>query len=129
MKILFSACGIIKNKNNEILLSSRRKKNILKNYWEFPGGKLENYENFNQALIREVKEEINIKILNSDITPLIFVRHKYRDFYLFMYVFKIKKWRGDLESCDKEELKWVKPYKLKKEKILPANKDIVKLLI
>ncbi len=129
MRTIFSSSGIISNKNKEILITSRKNKKILKSYWEFPGGKLKNTENFYQALVREVKEELNIKIKISNIAPLIFVNHKYRNFHLFMHVFKVKKWFGDISSHDYEELKWVKPRKLNQENILPANKDIVKLLI
>ena len=129
MRTIFCSSGIILNKNKEILINSRKNKNFLKSYWEFPGGKLKNTENFYQALVREVKEEVNIKIKISDIVPLTFVRHKYRNFHLFMHVFKVKKWSGDISSYDNEELKWVKSSKLKQQKILPANKDIIKLLI
>jgi len=129
MKTIFCSSGIITNKNKEILINSRKNKIFLKSYWEFPGGKLKSSENFYLALVREAKEELNIKIKISNIFPLIFVRHKYRDFYLFMHVFKVKKWSGDISSYDNEELKWVKSSKLKQQKILPANKDIIKLLI
>jgi len=129
MRTIFCSSGIILNNNKEILINSRKNKNFLKSYWEFPGGKLKNTENFYQALVREVKEELNIKIKISDIVPLTFVRHKYRNFHLFMHVFKVKKWSGDISSYDNEELKWVKSSKLKQQKILPANKDIIKLLI
>ena len=128
MKTIFCSSGIITNKNKEILINSRKNKKILKSYWEFPGGKLKSSENFYHALVREAKEELNIKIEISNIVPLIFVRHKYRDFHLFMHVFKVKKWSGDISSYDNEELKWVKSSKLKRQKILPANKDIIKLL-
>ena len=129
MKTIFCSSGIITNKNKEILINSRKNKKILKSYWEFPGGKLKSSENFYHALAREAKEELNIKIEISNIVPLIFVRHKYRDFHLFMHVFKVKKWSGDISSYDNEEFKWVKSSKLKQQKILPANKDIIKLLI
>jgi 8-oxo-dGTP diphosphatase len=129
MRTIFCSSGIILNNNKEILINSRKNKNFLKSYWEFPGGKLKNTENSYQALVREVKEELNIKIKISDIVPLTFVRHKYRNFHLFMHVFKVKKWSGDISSYDNEELKWVKSSKLKQQKILPANKDIIKLLI
>jgi len=128
MKTIFCSSGIITNKNKEILINSRKNKKILKSYWEFPGGKLKSSENFYHALVRESKEELNIKIEISNIVPLIFVRHKYRDFHLFMHVFKVKKWSGDISSYDNEELKWVKSSKLKRQNILPANKDIIKLL-
>ena len=129
MKTIFCSSGIITNKNKEILINSRKNKKILKSYWEFPGGKLKSSENFYHALVREAKEELNIKIEISNIVPLIFVRHKYRDFHLFMHVFKVKKWFGDISSHDNEELKWVNSSKIKQQKILPANKDIIKLLI
>ena len=129
MNALFCASGIIRNKNNQVLLTSRKNKNILNSYWEFPGGRLENGESFFQALIREVKEELNIKIIESEISPLIFIGHKYRNFHLFMHVFTIKNWRGNLKSIDNENLKWRNVNYLKKDKILPANKKIIDLLV
>ena len=62
MKVVFCSSAIIKNKNGEILLMSRKQKDSFINFWEFPGGKLKNNENFAVALFRELKEELNIKI-------------------------------------------------------------------
>ena len=62
MKVVFCSSAIIKNKNGEILLMSRKQKDSFTNSWEFPGGKLKNNENFAVALFRELKEELNITI-------------------------------------------------------------------
>ena len=62
MKVVFCSSAIIKNKNGEILLMSRKQKDSFINSWEFPGGKLKNNENFAVALFRELKEELNILI-------------------------------------------------------------------
>ena len=60
LKIVVSIALI--NNENKILLSKRPEKKHLSGFWEFPGGKVEDGETPEKALIREVKEELNIDI-------------------------------------------------------------------
>ena len=129
MKTVFCCCGILINNKKEILISSRTRKDYLKSYWEFPGGKVENGETFYSALNRELYEEMGIKINTGKIQPLNVITHKYSKFYLIMYAFIINKWQGKLNSYDKENLKWVKYDLLKKIKMLPGNKNLIMNLV
>ena len=126
MKTIFCACAILENNDSKILISSRRKKNYLKSYWEFPGGKLMNGENFYQAIKRELFEELSINIINVD--HFCFTKYSYSKFNLIMHTFKIHKWHGDIESMDGEQLKWIDKKMLKKSKLLHGNSEIIKLL-
>ena len=126
MKTIFCACAVLENKDSEILISSRRKKNYLKSYWEFPGGKLMNGENFYQAIKRELFEELSINSLKLE--HFCFTKYSYSKFYLIMHAFKINKWHGNITSLDGEKLKWVNKKTLKKSKLLHGNSEIVKLL-
>jgi 8-oxo-dGTP diphosphatase len=62
-------CALI-NSSNEILLANSPKYNL----WEFPGGKLEENETPEQAIIRELDEELGIKVAFSDLKPVTFIR-------------------------------------------------------
>ena len=125
MKVVFCSSAIIKNKNGEILLMSRKQKDSFTNCWEFPGGKLKNNENFVVALFRELKEELNIKIDINKLSNYEFFKHQYRSFLLMMYVFEVTEWTGKIISKEGELLRWVSAKELKKAKLLPANTKVV----
>ena len=125
MKVVFCSSAIIKNKNGEILLMSRKQKDSFTNCWEFPGGKLKDNENFAVALFRELKEELNIKIDISKLSNYEFFKHQYRSFLLMMYVFEVTEWTGKIISKEGELLRWVSAKDLKKAKLLPANTKVV----
>ena len=125
MKVVFCSSAIIKNKNGEILLMSRKQKDSFTNCWEFPGGKLKNNENFAVALFRELKEELNIKIDINKLSNYEFFKHRYRSFLLMMYVFEVTEWTGKIISKEGELLRWVSEKELKKAKLLPANTKVV----
>ena len=125
MKVVFCSSAIIKNKNGEILLMSRKQKDSFTNCWEFPGGKLKNNENFAVALFRELKEELNIKIDINKLSNYEFFKHQYRSFLLMMYVFEVTEWTGKIISKEGELLRWVPAKDLKKAKLLPANTKVV----
>ena len=125
MKVVFCSSAIIKNKNGEILLMSRKQKDSFINSWEFPGGKLKNKENFEIALFRELKEELNIKIDISKLSNYEFFKHQYRSFLLMMYVFEVTEWTGKIISKEGELLRWMSAKDLKKVKLLPANTKVV----
>ena len=125
MKVVFCSSAIIKNKNGEILLMSRKQKGSFTNCWEFPGVKLKNNENFAVALFRELKEELNIKIDINKLSNYEFFKHQYRSFLLMMYVFEVTEWTGKIISKEGELLRWVSAKELKKAKLLPANTKVV----
>ena len=104
---------------------SRKQKNSFTNSWEFPGGKLKNNENFAVALLRELKEELNIKIDINKLSNYEFFKHQYRSFLLMMYVFEVTEWTGKIISKEGELLRWVSAKELKKAKLLPANTKVV----
>ena len=104
---------------------SRKKKESFRDCWEFPGGKLNNYETYLEALVRELKEELSIKINIKELVDHSFFKHKYRDFLLMMYVFEIKKWSGKICNNEGVKLEWVSVRELRRKKLLPANIKVV----
>lgn len=86
MKEVYVACCIIEYDNK--ILICQRKENKFKNMWEFPGGKIEKNESSFDAIIREIYEELSLRIYNP---IFIFnIIYNYEDFKLNMDVYKTK---------------------------------------
>ena len=123
LKIVVSIALI--NNDNEILLSKRPKNKHLCGYWEFPGGKVETNEVPELALIREVKEELNIDINNKCIAPLSFSEFDYKEFQLLLLLYICRRWEGKPKSMENNEIMWVKPNMLRKYKMPPADDALI----
>ena len=113
------------NDANEILLSKRAKNKHLGGFWEFPGGKVETGEVPEIALIREIKEEINININNKCVAPLSFSEFDYKEFQLLLLLYVCRRWEGEPKSMEKNEIRWVKPNMLRKYKMPPADDALI----
>ena len=123
LKIVVSIALI--NDANEILLSKRPEKKHLSGYWEFPGGKVENGELPEIALIREIREELNIDINDKCIAPLSFSEFEYKEFQLLLLLYICRRWEGEPKSMENNELKWVEPNMLRKYKMPPADDSLI----
>ena len=123
LKIVVSIALI--NNENEILLSKRPEKKHLSGFWEFPGGKVEDGETPEKALIREVKEELNIDINNKCIAPLSFSEFDYNNFQLLLLLYICRRWDGVPMSMENNKLEWVKPNMLRDYKMPPADDALI----
>lgn len=104
--ILVSAVALI-DKDGRVLLTQRPKSKSMPGLWEFPGGKVEEGETPEVALIRELEEELGINTWSSCLAPLTFASHGYQDFHLLMPVFACRKWEGIPAPREKQTLKWM----------------------
>ena len=113
------------NDLNEILLTKRPKNKHLGGFWEFPGGKVEANELPEQALIRELKEELNIDLNNKCIAPLSFCEFDYKEFQLLLLLYVCRRWEGKPKSMENNEVRWVKPNMLRKYEMPPADDSLI----
>ena len=111
--------------NDQILISKRPEKKHLSGYWEFPGGKVKKNETPENAIIREVKEELNVNINNKCIAPLSFSEFDYKKFQLLLLLYVCRRWEGEPMSMEKNKIKWVKANKLRQFKMPPADDSLI----
>ena len=125
--ILVSAVALI-DQDGRILIAKRPDGKSMAGLWEFPGGKVELGETPEQALVRELSEELGIKTWNSCLAPMTFASHAYEDFHLLMPLFVCRKWEGIVIPKEEQELKWVYSNELKTYPMPPADKPLIPIL-
>lgn len=125
--ILVSAVALI-DVDGRILLAQRPAGKSMAGLWEFPGGKVETGETPEQALIRELQEELGINTWASCLAPLTFASHAYDDFHLLMPLFACRKWEGTPQSREQQELKWVYAKDLRNYPMPPADVPLIPIL-
>jgi 8-oxo-dGTP diphosphatase len=121
--VIVAACALL-NGEGEVLIAKRPHGRPLAGLWEFPGGKVEAGEEPEEALIRELHEELGIEIAQADLVPLTFASHAYPDFHLLMPVYLCKQWRGSIAAQENQELLWVKPDALRLYDMPPADEPL-----
>ena len=96
--------------------------------WEFPGGKIEEGERPEAALIRELSEELGIGTWESCLAPITFASHRYDDFHLLMPVFACRKWEGTPRGREGQRLAWARPSEMRDYPMPPADVPLVAAL-
>ncbi len=126
--VLVAACALI-DADNRILLAQRPEGKTLAGLWEFPGGKLEPGETPEEALVRELAEELGISTKVACLAPLTFASHAYPDFHLLMPLYICRRWEGTVTSREGQALKWVRASKLRELAMPPADEPLIPHLI
>ena len=126
-ELLNVVIGIIINTENKLLLNKRKKNTTLSGYWEFPGGKIKPNETLNQALSRELFEELGIKIGATD--PLDSIEYQYAEHDVVLLPFRIIDYTGTPRGLEGQELMWCSYSQLQNINILPANRLLIERLL
>lgn len=129
--IVHVAVAVILNDNDEVCISLRHKDAHQGGLWEFPGGKIEVDESVEQALIREIREELNLTVLSS--RPLITISHQYQDKQVCLHVHRVLSFQGQVEGLlvgvENQPVKWVSVTELSSYDFPAANSPIIKALL
>lgn len=128
MKILLVAAVALIDKDGRILLAQRPEGKSLAGLWEFPGGKVEQGESPEDALIRELHEELGIETWNSCLAPLSFASHRYEEFHLLMPLFACRRWQGVPIPREGQNLAWAYATELSKYPMPPADLPLIPVL-
>jgi 8-oxo-dGTP diphosphatase len=125
--VLVAAVALI-DPDGRVLIAQRPPGKSMAGLWEFPGGKVDAGETPEQALVRELKEELGIDTAASCLAPIAFASHGYETFHLLMPVFACRKWNGIARPREGQTLKWVAPRELSHFPMPPADLPLVAML-
>ncbi|MEL6857397.1 MAG: 8-oxo-dGTP diphosphatase MutT [Pseudomonadota bacterium] len=112
MRVVYVAAAALINQDGNILLAQRPTGKSMAGLWEFPGGKIESGETPEAALVRELEEELAIKVTTDALKPITFASHAYEKFHLFMPLYEVKRWIGSPRPVEGQALAWVAPHDL-----------------
>ncbi|WP_458095730.1 GNAT family N-acetyltransferase [Roseomonas sp. WA12] len=125
--LLVAACALI-DPDGRVLLARRPEGKPMAGLWEFPGGKLAAGETPEEALIRELREELGIDVSAACLAPFAFASHPLEGRHLLMPLYLCRRWTGTVEGREGQALAWVRPMKLGDYAMPPADKPLVALL-
>ncbi|MBL8538125.1 MAG: (deoxy)nucleoside triphosphate pyrophosphohydrolase [Hyphomonadaceae bacterium] len=129
--LLLVAAAALLDQSGRVLITQRPQNKAFGGLWEFPGGKVEPGEAPEQALARELKEELDLTVEPDALDPFAFASHAYPDFHLLMPLYVAASWRGEpkLDPNAAQAMKWVRAHELRDHAMPPADAVLVQRLI
>jgi 8-oxo-dGTP diphosphatase len=129
MRLLLVVAAALVDADSRVLIAQRPPGKQLAGLWEFPGGKLDADERPEQALIRELLEELGVVVKEECLAPLTFASHAYPDFHLLMPLYVCRRWEGFAQPREGQALKWVRARDLRQYPMPPADEPLLPALI
>ena len=126
MKHFDVAAGILCDASGRVLIAERLGDGPFHGLWEFPGGKILPGESPQQALSRELAEELGIEV--TDAYSFMNLHHEYDDRTVTIEFFIVDRWRRDPAGREGQALRWVKKESLATKELLPADTPVVAAL-
>jgi len=127
MKILNIAVGIIRNAQGEIFITRRAVDAHMANKWEFPGGKIERGESPEQALKRELQEEVGITATGASLFDKL--EYQFSDRHITLWFFLVESWEGEPWGKEGQPGRWQQQQELVADDFPPANEPVVARLV
>ncbi|TCQ72063.1 8-oxo-dGTPase [Raoultella ornithinolytica] len=127
MKILQISVGIIRNPQGEIFITQRAADAHMANKLEFPGGKIEVGESAEQALVRELQEEVGITVRASSLFDKL--EYQFPDRHITLWFWLVDDWEGEPWGKEGQPGRWIAQRALLAEEFPPANEPIINKLV
>ena len=129
MKILLVVAVALIDADDRVLIAQRPEGKALAGLWEFPGGKIDAGERPEDALIRELREELGVTVKEACLAPLTFASYAYPEFHLLMPLYVCRRWEGFVQSREGQALKWVRAKDLRQYPMPPADEPLIPPLV
>ena len=127
MKKLQIAVGIIRNPEGDIFITQRAADAHMVNKLEFPGGKIESAETPEQALIRELQEEVGITVTTFSLFDKL--EYQFPDRHITLWFFLVESWEGEPWGKEGQPGQWMARQALDPAAFPPANEPVIRKLI
>lgn len=130
MKHYEVVCALIYNKENKVLCCKRGKGRALEGKWEFPGGKVEENETFEETIVREIKEELKTIVKPIEYIGKSYYEYKdikpYDDFSITLYAYKCILINEKMTLTEHSDMKWLTKEEMLKYDFAEADKPFIK---
>jgi 8-oxo-dGTP diphosphatase len=127
--LVLVAAGVLIDNGNRVLITQRPEGKPMAGLWEFPGGKVHENELPEEALVRELREELGIETSPECLFPLTFASHSYPEFHLLMPTYACRVWKGAPRGVEGQKFAWVKNDGWRHYAMLPADNRILPVLL
>jgi len=114
--------------DGRVLLQQRAPGRAMAGLWEFPGGKVEDGELPEAALVRELHEELGIEVAAADLLPACFASAPLGERHMILLLYLCHRWRGEPRPLDANALRWETPAAMRTLAMPPADEPLVDLL-
>jgi 8-oxo-dGTP diphosphatase len=114
--------------DQNVLVQQRPSLKSMAGLWEFPGGKVEHGETPEQALVRELNEELGISINPASLSPVGFASEQLGHRHLILLLFSCHLWEGVPKPLDADALLWISPSELSTLAMPPPDVQLIDLL-
>jgi 8-oxo-dGTP diphosphatase len=114
--------------DGRVLVQRRPAGKMMAGLWEFPGGKIESGETPEEALIRELDEELGIGVTAACLAPAVFASEPLTGRHLLLLLYICRKWTGVPRALDADALHWCRPGELHALEMPPADRPLIGLL-
>ncbi len=122
--LLVAACALI-DADKRVLIAKRPTGKAMAGLWEFPGGKVEDGETPEDTVIRELYEELSVRVTKPCLAPLTFASHDYLEFHILLPLFVCRRWEGTPVPQEAQEIKWVRANRLRDYPMPPADEPLI----
>jgi 8-oxo-dGTP diphosphatase len=116
------------DEEKRVLLQQRSSHRAMAGLWEFPGGKVEDGERPEAALVRELREELGIETDPASLAPATFVSADVGERHMLLLLYICRNWRGEPQPLDSDGFLWLRPSEMHGLPMPPADEPLIGLL-